>query len=591
MLWPRQSLFFVTCFSLSALGRGFVALVFLLVPVSLVWAQSTGRPFSEGTLKKLNELDEQPARTDVPAAKAAEPVTSSATPAVETPQASEASLRFDITQFIAHGNTLIPQSRVDELLVSFTGPGRDFGTVQQALDALEKAYAAAGFSAIQVLLPEQTLESGAVHFLVVESRLANIVVEGNTHFSSENYKRSLTSLEVGSTPNFDNLVDNLRVVNENPAKQATVVMRAGANEGELDALVKTSDQTPLRYALTFDNTGNISTGSFRVGAAVQYANLFDRDHVISFQGITSPTKPEKVSIFGLGYQAPIYSTNGMFGMFLGYSDVDSGQVSTGGGKYNISGAGTVFGMRYAQFLPKRGDWEHKVVVGFDWRAYQNNVTVVNGTTKLVPDVTVHPVSIVWQGTEKKADSELSAYFGVSRNIPGGNDGTDAQFQSLGGRPGATADYKIWRYGFNYQKAFTGDWAMRTNLSGQYTNQMLVTAEMFGVGGADSVRGFLEREHSNDTGHRGSFEVYSPDVGRQVSDLLKFRVLGFYDYGYVRRITPAPGEISSISIASVGFGIRAGLGSDTTVRLDYAKVVDSSPSSRGMRMHGMLTYVF
>ena len=246
MLWPRQSLFFVTCFSLSALGRGFVALVFLLVPVSLVWAQSTGRPFSEGTLKKLNELDEQPARTDVPAAKAAEPVTSSATPAVETPQASEASLRFDITQFIAHGNTLIPQSRVDELLVSFTGPGRDFGTVQQALDALEKAYAAAGFSAIQVLLPEQTLESGAVHFLVVESRLANIVVQGNTHFSSENYKRSLTSLEVGSTPNFDNLVDNLRVVNENPAKQATVVMRAGANEGELDALVKTSDQSPLR---------------------------------------------------------------------------------------------------------------------------------------------------------------------------------------------------------------------------------------------------------------------------------------------------------------------------------------------------------
>ena len=51
---------------------------------------------------------------------------------------------------------------------------------RQALETLEKAYAAAGFNAIQVLLPEQTLESGVVHFTVVESRLASIRIEGNT---------------------------------------------------------------------------------------------------------------------------------------------------------------------------------------------------------------------------------------------------------------------------------------------------------------------------------------------------------------------------------------------------------------------------
>lgn len=548
MFWRGQRAHIPAVFSRAGWARSVVALVLLLASASPVRAQSTPPPEGGG-------------------------------------------LRFDITQFIAHGNTLIPQSTVDAVLAPYTGPGRDFGTVQQALEALEKTYAAAGFNAIQVLLPEQTLESGVIHFLVVESRLASIRVEGNLHFSSENYQRSLTSLEVGSTPNFDDLVDNLRLINENPAKQASVVMRAGAGEGEVDAVVRASDQSPLRYALTFDNTGNISTGSYRIGAAVQYANLFDRDHVISFQAITSPSKPDQVSIVGLGYLAPNYSTNGMFGMFLGYSDVDSGQVNTGGGKYNISGAGTVFGLRYAQFLSKRSDWEHKLVFGFDWRAYQSNVTIVDGTTKLVPDVTVHPVSIVWQGTMRQPDSEFSAYLGVSRNLPGGNDGDDEQFQALGGRPGAKANYHLWRYGFNYQKAFTGDWTLRTNLNGQYTNQMLVAAEMFGVGGAESVRGFLEREHSNDTGHRGSLEVYTPDLGRHLSDQVKFRLLGFYDYGYLRRVNPAPQESSSLGIASLGLGIRGSLGSDTTVRLDYAKVVDRSPTSRGMRMHGMLSHVF
>ena len=237
------------------MGRGVVLTVFLLVPVGCAWAQST-RPFADGALKRLDKLDERPAGSELPPS-----ATASAAPAADAPPSADGGLRFEITHFVAHGNTLIPQPVVDALLAPYTGPGRDFGTVQQALETLEKAYAAAGFNAIQVLLPEQTLESGVVHFTVVESRLASIRIEGNTHFSSENYKRSLTSLEVGSTPNFDDLVDNLRLLNEHPGKQASVVMRAGANEGQLDAVVKASDQSPLRYALTFDNTGNESTGT------------------------------------------------------------------------------------------------------------------------------------------------------------------------------------------------------------------------------------------------------------------------------------------------------------------------------------------
>ena len=500
-------------------------------------------------------------------------------------------MRFDITHYVAHGNTLIPQAAVDELLAPYTGARRDFGTVQQALEALEKAYATKGFNAIQVILPEQTLDSGVVHFQVVESRLAKIRVEGNRHFSTENYQRSLVSLESGQTPNFDNMVDNLRLVNENPAKQATVVMRAGENEGEVDAVVRASDQPPIRYAVTFDNTGNAQTGPFRIGAAVQHANLFDSDHVVSFQAITSPLRARQVKIFGLGYQAPLYSTNGTFGMFLGYSNVNSGQVNTVGGNFNIAGSGIILGLRYTQLIPKRGDWEHKLALGWDWRAYQSNVTIVGGTTKLVPDVTVHPLSLTWQSTLRKADSELSGYLSLIQNLPGGNDGNDTQFQKVGARPGANALYQLWRYGVNIQKALGGDWAIRANLTGQHTRQSLVTGEMFGIGGADSVRGFLEREHSNDKGHRGSLELYSPELGAQYYDQLKLRVLGFYDFGWVKRVHPTASEIYSTGISSAGIGVRASLGKDTTARLDFAQVIDSSHTSRGMRLHGSLSYVF
>lgn len=545
-----------------AVRHGVGLVLFALISVSMAWGQ-----------------------TAQPSAKVAD------APGNASSSVDGGSLRFEITQFVTHGNTLIPQATVDELLAPFTGSGRDFGTVQQALETLEKAYAAKGFNAVQVILPEQTLESGVVHFLVVESRLAKIKVEGNRHFSSENYQRSLVSLESGKTPNFDQMVDNLRLLNENPAKQATVVMRAGEGEGEVDAAVRATDQPPIRYAVTFDNTGNTQTGPFRIGAAVQHANLFDSDHVVSFQAITSPLRARQVKIFGLGYQAPLYSTNGTFGMFVGYSNVNSGTVNTVGGNFNIAGSGIILGLRYTQLIPKRGDWEHKLTLGWDWRAYQSNVTIVGGSTKLVPDVTVHPLSLTWQSTLRKADSELSGYVSLIQNLPGGNDGNDTQFQKIGARPGANALYQLWRYGVNFQKALGGDWAMRANLTGQHTRQSLVTGEMFGIGGADSVRGFLEREHSNDKGHRGSLELYSPELGANLSGNIKLRVLGFYDFGWVKRVHPRPAEIYSTGIASAGVGVRASLGKDMTARLDYAGVVDSSHTSRGMRLHGSLSYVF
>jgi hemolysin activation/secretion protein len=324
---------------------------------------------------------------------------------------------------------------------------------------------------------------------------------------------------------------------------------------------------------------------------VQHANFLDRDHLLSFQAITSPFRARQVRIYGLGYQIPAYFLNGTFGLFLGYSNVNSGLVNTAAGNFNIAGSGVIVGLRYAQLIAKRSDWEHKLIFGWDWRAYQSDVTIAGGTTKLVPDVTVHPLSLAWQGTLKRADSEFSANLTLVQNLPGGSDGNDSQFQKIGVRPGANSQYQLWRYGLNYQRALAADWALRANLTGQHTNQSLVTGEMFGIGGADSVRGFLEREHSNDKGHRGSLELYSPELGQRFFDGLKLRILGFYDFGWVKRVHPTPQEIYSTGIASTGIGIRAALGKDTSLRLDYADVIDSSHTSRGTRLHGALSYVF
>lgn len=501
--------------------------------------------------------------------------------------------RFAITGYAVENNTLLSPALIERQLAPFTGPEKDFGAVQQALEALERLYADAGYSVVQVQLPEQELTSGVVRFRVLEGRLMSVRYEGNRHFSDANVGHSLTALQPGNSPNVHELANNLRMINENPAKQTVVTLKAGREPGEVDAVARTTDQDPVRYALTLDNTGTRNTGVFRMGLAAQHANVFDRDHVMSVQYITSPDNHHRqVAILGAGYQVPLYQLNGSVGVFYGSSNVDAGRVESAAGNYMISGRGTVFGLRYTHNLEKRGNWENSLAAGYDFRAYQAHVVPVGGTATLVPDVTVHPLSLAYLASYRQPDLDFSGYFSVVHNLPGGSDGNDAAFQQAGQRPGANSRYVLYRYGLNLARALPGEWQIRAAFSGQHTAQLLISGEQFGVGGAESVRGYLERELASDKGHRGSLEVHTPDWSGILAESLRIRGLAFYDFGYVKRIRPAAQEAHGAAVSSVGIGLRGAIGKSFGLRLDFARVMDrGNDQTRGMRMHGAMSYVF
>jgi hemolysin activation/secretion protein len=140
---------------------------------------------------------------------------------------------------------------------------------------------------------------------------------------------------------------------------------------------------------------------------------------------------------------------------------------------------------------------------------------------------------------------------------------------------ARAGFQLWRWAINHNVALGDDWQMRFAMNGQQTRDMLISGEQFGVGGVDSVRGFLEREVIADTGRRGTFELYTPDWGTHTGIAgLRARAVAFYDWGYVRRIRPSPSEIHGQSIAAVGAGLRFSRSTNVIFRTDLGVVVDS-----------------
>lgn len=493
-------------------------------------------------------------------------------------QAETAASSFAVRGYVVEGNQLLAADDVEATLQPFTGDAVDFSTVQEAVGALERRFADAGFGLVKVMLPEQDIEDGRVRLKVVEARVGRIFVDGNRHFSETNVLASVPGLREGGRPNMREIDSQLRVANENAAKQTNVVMRRGVREGEVDALLRVADENPLRFAVLADNTGprdqdnKYTTGRARVGAVIQHSNLFDRDHALSMQVITSPGHVSDVKIFGAGYRIPLYASGDALEFAYGYSNVNSGKLTTAAGNYGISGSGHLFVAKYEQFLPKIGEWLPKLTYGLDYRIYTNNVTPDGGGESLIPDAEVHPFSLTYSGNARFSGQEFWGSLSWVHNIPGGKNGHTEDFTKPGGRQEATASYQLWRYNLGMTQALPADWMIKASVQGQFTNNALISGEQFGAGGMDSVRGFNERAVSNDRGSRGSLELYTPDLAGllNLSDL-RARALVFYDAAWLRRNHSLPGEISSQRISSYGIGMRVGFAKSLSARLDFASV--------------------
>ena len=495
--------------------------------------------------------------------------------------------RFDIQAFVLEGNTLLEQRVVDALVTPFTGKQRDFGDIQKALEALQASYLERGYNAVRVLVPEQDIRSGQVRLQVIEARIRNVRIEGNKFFDDENVRASLPALKEGTAPNTRDIGANVTLANENPIRQARVVLESTPEAGKVDAVVRVTDDDPWRTTAFLDNSGNPTTGHYRAGLGFLNANFGGADHVLNLQAITSPTQYDDVLILGAGYRVPMYESNGLFDLYGGYSDVDSGTLAD---LFSVSGSGTIVGGRYAQVMPRLGSYEHKLAAGLEWKAFDNEVVLVGSTTALVPDVTTFPLLVTYSGRDQEPGRDFAFFTTYAANNPYG-DG-DASRQAIeASRAGAKARFRIVRFGASYSLALPQDNIFRVALDGQYTQDALIPGEQFGLGGSNSVRGFYDRSTAHDIGHRVSFEMYGPEVGHLFAPDWRARVLGFIDAG--RGKDQAPVRLAESTLMSIGFGGRATRGKYLSLRFDTALVVDGTANrDKGeLRTHFGIAYTF
>lgn len=398
---------------------------------------------------------------------------------------------------------------------------------------------------------------------MVEGKIAKVTVSGNKAYDEANIRASLPALKEGKAPHSGDIVADIVLANENPAKQVAVNFQAGATLGDIDARVDVTEDRTEKYTLTVDNGGSRTTGMERIGFAYQNANLMNRDHMLTLQYMTTYQNPNKVGNLTAGYRIPFYQRGLSLDLIAAYSDSKSTSTSPAGPLF-FSGKGSYFGVRLNHALPSFGEYRHKMVYGLDYKDFNNDCALGGTALNACGTITSMPASVSYIAQMNTPVYQAGGSVGYYFNMVGGPHGDRTAYGTRERQWGA------WRVS-GFVAVPLKDWQVRTTLNFQETSKALIPSEQFGIGGASSVRGYDERAAAGDTGASANFELYTPELAGTLSlpSETKLRALVFHDLGYVHNKTL--GMIGEVKLSSIGLGLRLNHGKNLAVRFDLGFV--------------------
>lgn len=524
-------------------------------------------------------------------------------PSTTPAPAPAADVRIAVRAFQVNGNSLLTTAALDATLTPFKGE-RTLDELQQAAAAVQAAYGRAGYGGVVAFLPPQSPTDGTVQISVVEGKLSRAIVSGNKQFSEDNIRAGLPALVPGATPRLTGIDTQIQINNENPAKEVQVLLQPGQEPGQVEARVNVVERPVQRISLGLENTGNDRTGDWRVNVGWQHANLFGRDHVASVQYQTSPEEPKAVQVISGGYRVPFYAQGLVLDAYAAYSDVDGGNTATVAGNLTFNGRGRVFGARLGAWLPRLGEFDQRVAIGLDHRAYLNNCRIeglpAGACGSAGESVSVQPLFLEYT-LQRGGPMTVGVNVGLHHNLQlGGGNSDSAHFEAV--RPGARPRYTALRLNAFSGLGFGDDWQLRVRAISQFTNDALVPGEQFGAGGAASVRGYEERELSGDSGATLSVELLSPDIARLSgwggNPAPSLRFVGFADGGWVKNQRDTVCAVlagrarDECSIGSLGAGARFQYG-DLQARLFVAHAMKGAvrTARNDTRTHVAVSYSF
>ena len=494
--------------------------------------------------------------------------------------------RFDVLEFQVEGNTVLDNERIERAVYPFLGEGRTIDDVESARAALEQVYRQGGYGTVSVDIPEQKVTGGLVVLNVVEGRVSRLRVQGSRYFSQDRILAAVPALAEGSVPHFPDVQKQLVAVNNSLDKRVTPLLRPGKQAGTTEVDLQVEDQRPFHGSVEVNNQNAPNTSATRVMASLRYSNLFQLDHTAGVQFQMSPQNTDEVKVIAANYSIPAGSGT------LVFSAVHSDSSSYVGGGIGVFGKGDVFGLRY--LIPLEASesspgLQQSLSLGVDYKHFNQDLAVASNTGIRTP-IQYVPFSINYSGA--LSDESGVTEFGLGLGFTFRGLASQRQ-QFADKRYQALSNFALLTFNLARTQKLPKDCSLYAALAGQASGQPLVSNEHMVVGGADTVRGYLESSQAGDTGLRGTLELRTPNLGPAESRIELLQARAFFDAAHLLLRSPLPGSRDTYQLASVGTGVTLKVSNGFNLKADLAWPLRDTNYQKAYepRLHASASYEF
>jgi hemolysin activation/secretion protein len=480
---------------------------------------------------------------------------------------------FDIKTFEVTGNSIFPADKLKNAVAPFTGSGKTAADVEKARDELEKLYHDAGYPAVMVNIPEQTLKDGVVKLQVIESTIGQVKITGNRYFTRERLMKDLPSLTPGRMLYLPDVQKEIGRLNMSQDIEVEPVMSLGKELGTIDVEIKVQDKLPLHGYLELNNRSDHDTEELRLNAMIRYDNLWQKEHSVALQYQTAPQKPKEVQVIDGSYVLPAPWENDHQIVFFG---IWSDSETAFGQGFNVVGKGEIFGMRYVIPLPQYKLYAHNLTMGVDYKHFNEAVgfTTESGETTQTP-ISYLPLSLSYNASLPDKWGGVTQFnAGMNLSIRGVvSDQEEFELKRFKGK----ANYLYATLGIERTQKLPLEMGLLVKVDGQVTDQPLIDNEQYSAGGMESVRGYKETESLGDSAVHSTVEVSFPDPLQKLGIGKHFQMSPFifYDFAKLYIKDSLPDQDSRITLQGVGAGIRGYILKHLEYEVDWAMALNST----------------
>ena len=403
------------------------------------------------------------------------------------PQAQPAGPCFEIQTIVLDGATLISSREQQRLISPWLNRCLNLAQITAITESVSDWYISRGYITSRAFLTEQDLSRGELRLAVLEGKLRDIRLEGE---SPRLLKMAFPGLK-GNVLNLRDIEQGMEQINRVRTQPVQIEILPDEQPGYSVVNLTATPEFPLSVSVTLDNSGQKSTGEKQLTGVLSGNNLLGLADKTFISGGRS-------SDFATRYDAQTFQTGlsvpygyGLLDYSYSWSNYRStvpqmgfDWISTGDSKtHRLSGTWVAYRngdlkTAFAAGITQRSsrNWLNDVRLGTSSRNLSSMMVGINHTQKLLGGVaTFNPA--------------------FSRGMPWFNAETDAGKTAEQPR----AEFRKWSLSASFQRPISADAMWLTSLYGQWSPDRLHGSERLSLGGESSVRGFKEQYISGDIG--------------------------------------------------------------------------------------------